>query len=62
MQEKAEPNTQNREWTGLAQRQIAVRPGESAWNSVDQTVLNRYSQIPVTLPLLKFHGVTGGTQ
>ena len=39
-----------------------MRLGESVWNSVDQTVLNRYSQIPVTLPVLKFRGVTGDTQ
>ena len=58
-QEKAEPNTQNCEWTGLTKRQLAIRLGESVWNSVDQTVLNRYSQIPVTLPVLKFCGVNG---
>ena len=36
-----------------------MRLNESVWNSVDQTVLNGYSQIPVTLPVLKFCGVTG---
>ena len=39
-----------------------MRLGESVWNSVDQTVLNGYSQIPATLPVLKFCGVTGDTQ
>ena len=28
------------------QKQIAVKLNESLWNSVDQTVLNGYSQIP----------------
>ena len=29
------------------------------WNSVDQAVLNGYSQVPMTLPVLKFCSVTG---
>ena len=36
-----------------------MRLGESVWNSVGQTVLNGYSQIPITLPVLKFHGLQG---
>ena len=36
-----------------------MRLGESVWNSVDQAVLNGYSQIPKTLPELEIAVLQG---